>query len=100
MCAVHAASGPAAGAGLGFYSYLRFHVDTRSFRRWGSAGPAGDESPCAVIERGEDPLAPPIPVAPPVEALPPPALQPAPPPNPGPPVAEPGAPSPPNRAQT
>jgi len=66
LCAVHAASGEAAGAGLGFYSFLRFHVDTRSFRRWGSAGPAGNESPCAVIERGEDPLAPPVPVAPPL----------------------------------
>jgi len=61
MCAVHARSGPAAEAGLGFYAYLRFHVDTKSYRRWGSAGPQGTESPCAVIERGEDPTAPPIP---------------------------------------
>ena len=60
LCAVHAAAGPAAGAGLGFYSFLRFHIDTRSFRRWGSAGPAGNESPCAVLERGGDPEAPPL----------------------------------------
>lgn len=57
LCAMHARSGPAAGAGLGFYSFQRFHVDTRSFRRWGGAGPRGNESPCAVIERGEDPEA-------------------------------------------
>ena len=30
------------------------------FRRWGSAGPQANESPCAVIERGGDPLAPPM----------------------------------------
>jgi hypothetical protein len=83
LCAVHASSGEAAGAGLGFYNYLRFHVDTRSFRRWGNAGPDGNESPCAVIERGGDPLAPPLPrpivplpVPPPtpiVDPVPPPA---------------------------
>ena len=61
ICPVHARYGPAAGAGLGFYTFLRFHVDTRGFRRWGSAGPAGNESPCAVLERGGDPEAPPLP---------------------------------------
>jgi hypothetical protein len=61
MCRVHRRKGPAGDVGLGFYAFTRFHVDTRSFRRWGSAGPLGNESPCAVIERGEDPLAPPLP---------------------------------------
>lgn len=60
LCAVHARSGPAAGAGLGFYTYQRFHIDTRSFRRWGSAGRGRNESPCAVLERGEDPEAVPV----------------------------------------
>jgi len=69
MCRVHRRKGPASGVGLGFYAFTRFHVDTRSFRRWGSAGPMGNESPCAVIERGEDPLAPPLP--PPIPATPP-----------------------------
>jgi hypothetical protein len=65
-CRVHARKGPANGAGLGFYAFARFHIDTRSFRRWGSAGPTRNESPCAVLERGEDPEAPPppLPVAP------------------------------------
>ena len=74
----HARYGPAATAGLGFYTYTRFHVDTRSFRRWGSAGPQGNESPCAVLERGGDPEAPPLP--PPVVSVipPPPATVPAP----------------------
>ena len=57
----HARWGQAAGIGLGFYAFTRFHVDARSFRRWGSAGPAGNQSPCAVLERGGDPEAPPLP---------------------------------------
>ncbi len=61
LCAMHARRGPGAGVGLGFYAFQRFHIDTRSFRRWGAAGPQGNESPCAVIERGGDPLAPPLP---------------------------------------
>lgn len=61
LCPMHARYGRAAGAGLGFYAFTRFHIDTRSFRRWGGAGPAGNESPCAVLERGGDPEAPPLP---------------------------------------
>jgi len=76
LCPMHARAGPAAGVGLGFYSFTRFHIDTRSFRRWGSAGPLGNESPCAVLERGEDPEAPPLPrpepAVPPVPPVPPP----------------------------
>lgn len=60
-CRVHRTKGPAHGIGLGFYAFARFHVDTRSFRRWGSAGPLGNESPCDVLERGGDPEAPPLP---------------------------------------
>jgi hypothetical protein len=70
MCAVHAAAGEAAAVGLGFYAFLRFHIDTRGFRRWGAAGPAGNESPCALIERGEDPTAPPAAPPAPVESAP------------------------------
>jgi len=69
LCPMHARFGPGAGVGLGFYAFQRFHIDTRSFRRWGSAGPMGGESPCAVLERGEDPEAPPLP--PPVPTAPP-----------------------------
>ena len=68
ICPVHSARGESAEVGLGFYSFTRFHIDTRGFRRWGSAGPGGNESPCAVLERGGDPEAPPLP--PPVEPIP------------------------------
>ncbi|HEX8526186.1 hypothetical protein [Allosphingosinicella sp.] len=86
LCSVHARHGPASGAGLGFYAFQRFHIDTRSFRRWGSAGPMGNESPCAVIERGGDPLAPPLPPPPliPPVVVPPPAPPPQPVPVPNP----------------
>ena len=87
LCPMHSANGAAADVGLGFYSFTRFHIDTRGFRRWGSAGPNGNESPCAVLERGGDPEAPPPPrIAAPSHAAPP-AVQSADPP--------PAAPSPP-----
>jgi hypothetical protein len=70
MCRLHGTKGPASGVGLGFYAFTRFHVDTRSFRRWGSAGPLGNESPCAVLERGGDPEAPPLPPPPPAPPAP------------------------------
>ena len=34
LCGVHARRGPDYQVGLGFYAYLRFHVDTTKFRRW------------------------------------------------------------------
>ena len=34
MCAVHARRGPDYQVGLGFYAFLRFHVDTTKYRRW------------------------------------------------------------------
>lgn len=58
ICPVHRRAGRREGVGLGFYAFRRFHIDTRSFRRWGSAGSRGNESPCAVLERGGDPEAP------------------------------------------
>jgi hypothetical protein len=84
ICPMHSRAGGAANAGLGFYAFTRFHIDTKSFRRYGSAGPAGNESPCAVLERGEDPEAPPLP--PPVAVIPVPPILP---PPVAPPVAQP-----------
>ncbi len=54
LCTLHRLRGPEYGVGLGFYSFQRFHVDSRSFRRWGANGTA-EASPCAALERGEDP---------------------------------------------
>ena len=46
ICAAHARDGRAYNTGLGFYSGLRFHVDSNGFRRWGPDG-RGATSPCA-----------------------------------------------------
>lgn len=45
LCRAHARHGPAHRAGLGFYEGLRFHIDTKRFRRWGADG-RGATSPC------------------------------------------------------
>jgi Peptidase M15 len=34
LCGVHTEYGGSYNAGLGFYAYLRFHVDSTKFRRW------------------------------------------------------------------
>lgn len=45
ICAAHGRNGRAYETGLGFYSGLRFHVDSSGFRRWGPNG-KGATSPC------------------------------------------------------
>ena len=34
LCVSHSEHGAAYNAGLGFYAYLRFHIDSTKFRRW------------------------------------------------------------------
>lgn len=34
LCGVHSAHGEPYSAGLGFYAYLRFHIDSTKYRRW------------------------------------------------------------------
>jgi hypothetical protein len=51
LCAVHAREGSTYGAGLGFYAFLRFHVDTTRYRRWGVAPGAAN---CPAIVRPAD----------------------------------------------
>jgi hypothetical protein len=46
VCAAHRRAGSAYNAGLGFYSGMRFHVDSHGFRKWGADG-RGASSPCA-----------------------------------------------------
>ncbi|MBA3511931.1 hypothetical protein [Sphingomonas sp.] len=36
LCNMHPKRGPDYGVGLGFYAFLRFHVDTTKYRRWGA----------------------------------------------------------------
>ncbi|WP_129794280.1 hypothetical protein [Sphingosinicella sp. CPCC 101087] len=48
VCTAHAKQGQAYEAGLGFYSGVRFHVDSRGYRKWGPDG-SGATSPCTRI---------------------------------------------------
>jgi len=45
VCTAHAREGRSFNTGLGFYSGLRFHVDSSGFRKWGPDG-SGASSPC------------------------------------------------------
>ena len=67
LCAVHGTRGNDYRVGLGFYAFLRFHVDTTKFRRWGTDSSVG--SSCPPIIRPEDLAS---------VALPPPEPEPAP----------------------
>jgi hypothetical protein len=45
LCAIHQWRGAGYDTGLGFYSGLRFHIDSKGFRKWGPDG-SGATSPC------------------------------------------------------
>ena len=45
VCRIHASAGREFGIGLGFYSGMRFHLDSKGYRRWGANG-SGATSPC------------------------------------------------------
>jgi hypothetical protein len=51
ICAAHRSHGSAYNAGLGFYTGMRFHVDSHGFRKWGADG-RGASSPCATGNYG------------------------------------------------
>jgi hypothetical protein len=45
LCGVHSRTGANYNAGLGFYAYLRFHVDSTKFRRWNMDPAVASECP-------------------------------------------------------
>jgi hypothetical protein len=45
LCKIHEWRGAAYDIGLGFYTGMRFHVDSKGFRKWGPNG-KGETSPC------------------------------------------------------
>jgi len=77
LCGIHSEHGAPYNAGLGFYAYLRFHVDSTKFRRWNMDPAVAAE--CPPILHPEDvassgqplsPAAPSAPVATPAAASP------------------------------
>lgn len=62
LCAVHGRRGLAYEVGLGFYAFLRFHVDTSKYRRWNMDPAVANECPPiirpVVIASAKQPAAP------------------------------------------
>jgi hypothetical protein len=78
LCGVHTEHGAAYSAGLGFYAYLRFHIDSTKFRRWNMDPAVAAECPPIVHPEDIASVGQPLPPAPTVGA-PPSAVAPAPP---------------------
>jgi hypothetical protein len=58
LCQIHLKSGDWNDIGLGFYKGLRFHIDAKKFREWGTAGAAGGVGCTAVLAEGAMPFRP------------------------------------------
>ncbi len=63
LCAVHRESGARHYIGLGFYKGLRFHIDAKKYRDWGTAGARGGYGCAAVLAEGAAPFVEPVSVA-------------------------------------
>lgn len=59
LCRVQLANGGWNSIGLGFYKGVRFHIDARKAREWGTAGKAGGWGCEAVLREGAMPYVPP-----------------------------------------
>jgi hypothetical protein len=64
LCGVHTEHGAAYSAGLGFYAYLRFHVDSTKFRRWNMDPAVAAECPPIVHPEDIASVGQPLPAAP------------------------------------
>lgn len=91
LCHVHGRRALDYGVGLGFYAFLRFHVDTTKYRRWNMDPAVANECPPIVRPADIATVGQPVPVpaatAPPVSdsgAVQPAPAQPAPAPTPAP----------------
>jgi hypothetical protein len=77
LCSAHARRGPDYGVGLGFYAFLRFHVDTTKFRRWNMDPAVANHCPPIVrpvdVATVGQPMTAPAPIATPPAAAPSPA---------------------------
>ena len=73
LCRIHAATAASSNAGLGFYKGIRFHIDSRKYREWGTQGVHGGYGCTAVLAEGAagfnpEPAQPPVPPPPPFAA--------------------------------
>jgi hypothetical protein len=63
LCGVHTEFGGPYNAGLGFYAYLRFHIDSTKFRRWNMDPAVAAECPPIVHPEDIASVGQPIPAA-------------------------------------
>ena len=56
LCQLHLSSGTWNNVGLGLYKGVRFHIDAKKFREWGTAGARGDWGCTAVLAEGPMPF--------------------------------------------
>lgn len=68
LCGVHSEHGAAYNAGLGFYAYLRFHVDSTKYRRWNMDPAVAAECPPIIHPEDIASIGQPLPAAPSVRA--------------------------------
>lgn len=88
LCRAHARRGPDYGVGLGFYAFMRFHVDSTKFRRWNMDPAVAAECPPIVHPEDVATVGQPLPITTPVAA-----------PSPAAPTATPNGPPRPERGQ-
>jgi hypothetical protein len=64
LCGAHSQHGAAYNAGLGFYAYLRFHVDSTKYRRWNMDPAVAAECPPLIHPEDIASVGQPLPAAP------------------------------------
>jgi len=78
LCGIHSQHGAAYNAGLGFYAYLRFHIDSTKYRRWNMDPAVAAECPPILHPEDVAGVGQPLPGTPATVASPPLAASPAP----------------------
>jgi len=78
LCVDHSTHGEAYRVGLGFYAYMRFHVDSTKYRRWNMDPAVAAECPPIVHPEDAASIGQPIPATTTPTATPPPQLPPPP----------------------
>jgi hypothetical protein len=70
LCGVHSAHGEPYSAGLGFYAYLRFHIDSMKYRRWNMDPAVAAECPPIVHPEDAASIGQPLPPQAPAQNVP------------------------------
>jgi hypothetical protein len=87
LCTIHSKHGEPYNAGLGFYAFLRFHIDSTKYRRWNMDPAVAAECPPIVHPEDAGSVGQPLPTqgtpvaAPSAQAAPPATLAAPPPAN-------------------